>query len=535
MKREFARLDAAFDLLVIGGGIYGAWIAYDAALRGLRVALVEREDWGAGTSSASSKLIHGGLRYLEYGRFGLVRKALIERRRLLRLAPHRVRPLRFLLPVFADARVSSWRLRLGLTLYDLLAGRHAGTPRHARFDAERIGTLAPFLAASELRAGFAYHDAVHDDARTTLEIVAGALAAGAVAVNHAAAVTLSERDGRVTGARVRDVLSDAQVEIRAAMTVNAAGPWAPALAGGAAPAVRFPGVRFTKGVHLVMPPLGRDDALLLTAPQDGRVFFLIPWYGTTLLGTTDTDHHGAPETAVISAADIDYLLTAVNARCPGLAWTPADIRGAFCGLRTLQAQAGKGASAVTREWLLSEPRPGLLMPIGGKFTSARVEAELTVTRACAVAGRHASPSETATRAFPWAPSEPWPEWLPRACAQAALLDINDTDARVLAERHGANVDTVLRLIRNDKTLGGRLHPALPFLRAEVVHAARDEQAQTLIDVLRRRLPLLLLTRWDDAVIADAAALMGRELGWDAAHISAEISALRTQDRNALPR
>ncbi len=404
MQRRPEALDGPFDLLVVGGGIYGAWTAYDAALRGLRVALVEREDWGAGTSQSSTKLIHGGLRYLEGLEIGLVRRTLSERRRLLALGPHRVRPLRFVAPVYRRARLGCLRLALGLGLYDLIAGRAPGMPRHRRLSRHALLQDWPFLETDGLRGGFAYYDAVTDDARLVLELVDGALAANAVCVNHAEAV-LVEQGGRIVGAQVTDGMSGRVHAVRASITVNAAGPWAATLAG--MPVGAAPRCRLVKGVHLVLPPLPMAEALLLTAQSDGRVFFAIPWYGNTLLGTTETDHVGAPSDIRVDEADIDYLLAEAGRALAGIQWTRADLRGAFAGVRTLRDDRAARVSDVSREWTLERPAPGLLMPVGGKLTSSRAEAALIVDAVMDAIGRpaggrpgtgrcHGVPSATST-------------------------------------------------------------------------------------------------------------------------------------------
>ncbi len=364
-------LSGDFDLVVVGGGIYGAWTALEAALRGLRTALIERGEWASATSRASSKLIHGGLRYLEHGDVRLVRKALRERARLLRNAPHRVRPLRFVVPVTRRGRLTRLHLELGLRLYDLLAGDLAGIAPAAAWTRGELLTGAPFLDPAELLAGFTYGDAGTDDAALVGDVVAAAQAAGAVCVAGAPVAGLERHAGRVAGVRLADGPA-----VRGRCTVLAAGPWAFALAG-LDPSRE---ARFTTGIHLVLPPLplnppfaGDDTAFLLTAPQDGRVFFLIPWRGGTMVGTTDRDFTGDPDALAIARADVDYLLHAVAATCPGLGWTRADVRDSWIGLRTLQ-RGSASASALTREWELRLPEPGLLLPVGGKLTSARVEA-----------------------------------------------------------------------------------------------------------------------------------------------------------------
>lgn len=505
MRRDPARLGGReFDLLVVGGGIYGAWIAYDAALRGLSVAIVEREDWGSGTSSASSKLIHGGLRYLEHGHLGLVAKALRERARLLRLAPHRVWPLRFLLPVYSDGRAGRAALMAGLTLYDLLAGGQRALPGHRHLAVDDLAASAPWLTGVGLRGAFLYGDAGTDDARFTLEIVAGALAQGAVAVNHAqASALLRSAGGAVHGAQVRDALTGAGYEVRARCTVVAAGPWAASLAG------CDPPLRFSKGVHLVLPPVPgpRERAVLLTAGSDRRVFFLIPWYGATLVGTTDEEFHGDPDHVRVEDADIAYLLGETARRCPGLGWTRADIRGSFAGVRTLQAGTAAQIGAATREWILAEPSPGLLVPIGGKFTSARVEAGRTVERIAALLGHRASPCPTATRRFPWCPTLPWHEWFPATVRAGGRLGLDVETASTCARRYGTTIDAVFALLERDPAGAARIHPRVPFCRAEIAHAVNAEMACRPDDVLRRRVPVAILGGADDDLRRQVADLI----------------------------
>jgi glycerol-3-phosphate dehydrogenase len=498
MRRQPRRLaEGRFDLLVIGGGICGAWTAYEAALRGLRVALVEREDWAAGTSSASSKLIHGGLRYLEHGHLGLVACSLRERSRLMALAPHRVHPLRFLLPIFPDSRSGRLSLVAGLTLYDHLSG--AGTRlEHHRYLARRLLAAQASYLAPGLRGGFSYADAGSDDARFTLEIVAGAVAAGVVAVNHVSVDhLLRARSGAVSGALVVDQLHRRAYEVEARQTVNAAGPWAGGLTGSS------PRVRLSKGVHLVMPPLpGADQAaptaLLLTAASDRRVFFLIPWYGATLLGTTDSEFHGDPGALTVTAAERDYLLAEANRRCPGLGWQADQVRGSFAGVRVLQAQGGRGIGATTREWRLDRPAPGLLVPVGGKFTSARVEASRTVDQVVAALGLPRQASQSATRPFPWRPLEPWSSWLPAAVAAGTALGLDAEVAHTAACRYGSRLTGLHARLRASPARCARIAPTLPFCQAEIGLAVAEEMAISDADVLRRRIPVTILAQLSTA-------------------------------------
>jgi glycerol-3-phosphate dehydrogenase len=508
-------LDADCDVLIIGGGIYGAWIAYDAALRGLRTIIVERDDWASGTSSASSKLIHGGLRYLEYGDVGLVAKALRERARLRRLAPHAVRELRFLLPHTRDFRVNRAALFAGLWAYDHLAGSHPGIAPHHALSRSELLRHAPYLRRDDLVAGWEYGDGAEDDARFVLELIDGAAAAGATVQAHCPAIRLLRSQGRVQGALVRDTIANSDHEIHARVVIDAAGAWAGTLL----PAGQFP-ARHTKGVHLTLPPLPHDQALLLQTP-DKRVYFCLPYYGATLVGTTDTDYRGNPDQVNVDDQDVDYVLAAINARCPGLNWTRGDVRAGFAGLRTLRGLPG-APSSVTREWELYEPEAGLLIPLGGKYTSARVEAARTVRRALAVMGRSDGPEPTAARLCPWAPSGAFEPWY--AAEQAAYQHIGcDAEtATWLPRRHGRRGLELRRLLAEQTDLTKRCHPLAPFCRGELVWAARRERVHTLLDVLRRRVPLMILVPPDQSVIAEATRLVGNELGWNAARREREI-------------
>jgi glycerol-3-phosphate dehydrogenase len=505
MRRDTDALRSRrFDLLVIGGGIYGAWTAYDAAARGLSVALIEKDDWGAGTSSASSKLIHGGLRYLEHFDFALVRHALAERRVLARIAPHLVRPLRFIVPVHRGARVGMFMLGAGLTLYDLLSGSGQPVARHERFSAARLGRRLPFVRREDLRGGYSYGDCQEDDARMTLTVVAAAQGAGAVCANRVAATAMVEgADGRVAGARVRDTERGDEFAVEASVVVAAAGPWSQQLFGD-----RAPRMKLVKGVHLVLPGIpGCDDAFLLTAPQDGRAFFVIPWYGRTLVGTTESQV-ADPREIVVTAAETKYLLDAVAALLPGLRWTEADVIASFAGARTLQEEDAATLSAVTREFELAEPRPNVLLPLGGKYTTARVDSVEIVDRVQSLLGRPRTATSTDRRPLPGAPAESFEQWF--AASQKRLLDagVDHEAARYLALRHGTGIERLLGLLRENPEWRERLHPEAPFLAAEAVLAAREEMARSVDDVLRRRMPLQLLVhpaKLQQAAVAEKVA------------------------------
>jgi glycerol-3-phosphate dehydrogenase len=513
VNRDFAALqDGPVDLLVVGGGIYGAWTAYDAALRGLRVALVERDDWASGTSSASSKLIHGGLRYLRHMWLRTVQKSLLERRTLTRIAPHQVRPLRFLFPTYRDHPVNRLSITVGLTLYDLLAGRHQPVARHRSLRRQTVAKAYPFLRTDALAGGFFYGDCGTDDARLALEVVDAAQRAGAVVVNHARVVELLRAGGRVVGAAVVDQEGGATVEVQARVTVGATGPWSRALLGNT---TRGRLCRFTKGVHLVLPPLPCDDAMLLVAASDNRVFFLIPWYGRTLVGTTDTAYEGDPDRVAVEQTDVDYLLSELRVHVPGLGWDESHVLGRFAGLRTLRNVHGVAPSAVTREWRLESPEPGLLLPVGGKLTSARVDAGRIVAGVLKALGRPAGPLPT-DRPLPWVPAGRFDPWQEEMVAAGIAAGLDAETSHWATHRFGARVVGLHALVGERPDLARRVVAAAPFCRGEIVLAARDEMAITLADTLRRRLPATLFGTIDRQIATDAAALMGEVLGWDTA-------------------
>ncbi|MEQ9408103.1 MAG: glycerol-3-phosphate dehydrogenase/oxidase [Fuerstiella sp.] len=510
-----------FDVLIIGGGIYGSWMARHAATAGLKVALVEQSDWASATSSASSKLLHGGLRYLERFEFGLVRRSLHERRELNRIMPHHVRPLRFLLPVYRDSRVGRLKLKAGLWLYDRLAGSDQPVAGHQSYSASELMAQEPGLSSDQLLGGFSYGDCGTDDARMVLEVVDSAISAGAAACNYVTATELLQQDNRVCGAVVRDEETNEQFRIKAAVVVNAAGPWIYQPAELRSEADR---VRLTKGVHLVMPPLQSDHAVLLTARSDGRVFFLIPWYGRTLLGTTDTDFDADPSSARVEEADIHYLLNAANdyLRTP---WTVEDIGGAFCGLRTLQNESGLSASSVSREWLLEETRPGLFTSIGGKYTSARVDSLEAAQRVLRELHRWGNCTD---RQLDWFPPAAFVDWQKRVCEEAVAVGIDRETALNGTRRFGARLSDVIAIARDQPALAKRIHPDFAFCMAEVAHTVSSEMARTLVDILRRRIPLMLLTGVDRATVAAVSDVAGDLLNWTPERRQQETDAVLQQ-------
>jgi len=502
MKRDFAALEGEFDLLVCGGGIYGAWTAYDAALRGLKVALIDQGDWAGGTSSASSKLIHGGLRYLETYDFKLVRKALKERRMLLRAAPHRVWPLRFGVPVYTDSRNGLLKMKAGLMLYDALAGFPEEQMAHRGLGKSDFSERFPFLDDAGLKGGFTYGDAQTDDARLVLELVAGAMEQGAVCVNYAKLVEWQEDKGRVCAVLVQDQVVDATKRVHARQYVDATGRWES----------KTEAVRLSKGVHLVMPALPSDQALLLTAKEDGRVFFIIPWYGRTLLGTTDTDYRGDIEKVEVEDADIAYLLDAANHYFK-TGWTQQDVIASYAGLRVMKQSDAQHLSSASRDWELRTASNHVHRIIGGKLTSAREDASevvdvvcahLGVNRRCTTRGLH----------FPWKPEQPYTIWSKEMLARAQRLGVDAESAKWLLRRQGGRVESILGLIEVSPLLAERISADIPLIYADLVFCANNEMVVRLHDLLRNRLPLLILAKLGKETRARIISTLVVESGWN---------------------
>ncbi|MDH4233783.1 MAG: glycerol-3-phosphate dehydrogenase/oxidase [Gallionella sp.] len=516
MKRDFSLLAGRkFDLLVCGGGIYGAWTAYDAALRGLSVAIVEQGDWASATSSASSKLIHGGLRYLESFDFKLVKKALAERQMLLAMAPHRIWPLRFGVPVYADSRIGMLQLKAGLTMYDFLAGCPSPDMIHHHFDRKPFTEHFPAIDTAGLKGGFTYGDAQTDDARLVLELIAGAMAAGAVCVNYCRLAGVIETNGLARGATIQDQLSPASAQVFSRQIVNTTGQWTAASEQGRG------WCRLDKGIHLVMPAVLADEALLLTAKSDGRVFFMIPWYGMTLVGTTDADYNGDLDHVAVEQHEIAYLLAEAN-HYLNTAWTEKDVVGSYAGLRVMKRDDAASPSAASRDWELKTAANGAHFSIGGKLTSAREDAACIVDTVCGHLGV-AAPCATRNRPFPWVPEQNYAAWLADARARAGQLGIDHESAKWLIRRHGKRAGEVLQMVADHAGLAERVTPALPFIYADLLFCARTEMVIHLDDLLRRRMPLLILAKLDESSLRRLAEVVAPVLGWDEAAMIREIA------------
>lgn len=512
----------SFDLLVIGGGITGCGIARDAALRGMRVALVEKDDFASGTSSRSSRLIHGGVRYLEHGHLHLVFEASAERRRLLRLAPHLVRPLAFTWPVYSGARMPRWKLSAGLTLYDALALFRNVAP-HRRLSRRGVLDAEPALRSDGLRGGATYHDAATDDARLTLANAIGATEAGAVVVNHAEVRALAHRDGRVSGATVRDTLGGGggDVEVRARVIVNATGPWSDEVQRLAGDGTRA-AVRGSKGVHVAVERerIGNHGALTLLAPSDGRVMFVLPAGPMAIIGTTDTYTAASPDDVRATESDVRYLIDSANSYFPEARLQRSDVVAAWAGIRPLVASGGATPGGTTREHAVHETQPGLVTITGGKLTTYRVmaaDALDAVDRSLGAAHRaHDVPTRDAI--LPGGDVEPV-----SATTEAGQATGDPALAERLVRAHGSAWRSVWEEIAGTSDGGDRLVASLPYTLGELRWCARHEMAFTLADLLVRRMHLAFETRDHGIEVAEhAAAAVAGVLGWDATRQAAEV-------------
>jgi glycerol-3-phosphate dehydrogenase len=521
-----------FDILVVGGGITGAGVALDAAARGLRTALVERHDFASGTSSKSSKLVHGGFRYLQQREFRLVYEALYERQRILDNAPHLVRVLPFLVPVLKHGGVIDRRLSrlMGTALwaYDLTGGLRIGK-RHARVSIDDAVAHMPTLARERLAGAYVLYDAQADDARLTLTIARTAAARGAAVANYASVTQLLKDGARIVGARV--LVDGEEIEVRAHCVVNAAGVWADdvrALDEGAHPA----SIRPAKGVHITLPwdKVANDIAAIVPVAADGRTVFVVPWGDFTYVGTTDTEYDGPLDDPACTAADVAYLLGALNGivREP---LGPDDVTGTWAGLRPLLKGARRERTAdLSRRHAVRVSPSGVVTVTGGKLTTYRRMAADAVDAAAKVLGGSLGRSigRSPTKRLRLVGGEGLEA--PALTLEPPNLELPNLELPEhdhLAGRYGSEAADVLELMRADPTLNEPLVPGLPYLKAEARFAVRHEMARTLSDVLDRRTRARLLARdAAGAAAADVAAVIGPDLGWSAEQAATEVAAYR---------
>ncbi len=481
MSRDLSALkNKKFDLLIVGGGINGAATANMASFAGLKVALIEKGDFASGASSKSSKLLHGGIRYLEQGEFSLVKEALRERFGQLKSAPYLTKPLAFMIPVYRNSPRPLWMLRFGVWLYDALSGRYS-FGRHRSLTPKQVLEQAPDLDPDGLVGGVMYYDAQMNDARLCLENALMAKARGASIVNYASVQEFLKENGRAIGVKVRDEKTGSHFDVMAKTIIVTAGPWTEDV-------LRRdnfrhkPFVRTTKGVHIVIRKRISDTALVMQHPEDGRIFFVMPWYGHTLIGTTDTDYKKSPDDVAVDPADIEYLLKQTRQYFKGIDFTEQDIITSFAGLRPLVYQSGL-ASLVSRRHLIKRAVSGVYYLAGGKYTTYRPMVLECLRVAFPLLTRK---FDHLTGTYP---------------LFGNMFDLDDT--KTLSMRYGMSGTTVdylrslygcrtldvLKLTIVDPSLKGVLCPCSPAIRAQIVYALTVEAATTANDVFYRRLQL----------------------------------------------
>ena len=540
--------DQEFDVVVIGGGITGAGVALDAASRGYSVAVVERHDWAAGTSSRSSKLVHGGLRYLQNFDLGLVREALLERSMLVRLAPHLVRPLPLVVPSFAGKRPDRM-LGMGLNLYDSMArerkkrGRRRerererpddmhpsdfwSPDRHRTIEGDEVLELIPALAPREPTAGYLFYDCQTDDVRLVLTVLGEAERFGAILANRVAVTdVLHDDEGDAVGVRCSDELGGGEFDVRAENVVNATGVWADRIQTEELyDSEDVPRIRPSRGTHVTVAreALPVTGAGAIAPAAGGRTVFVLPWLGRTLIGTTDNDYEGDLDHIPPSGEDVEYLLDACN-RFFEVDLAPADLTGAYAGVRPLISTGDPKKSVdISRKAELYETSSGMLTITGGKLTTFRRMARMVVDRIVEREGRDAP---CRTHEIPLG-MDIAPDGLPQ------VEGVDDESRALLIHRYGHAATDVLAVAGERPELAERIVPALPDLLAEAVIAVRAEQAASVGDVLLRRTRLGLLAApelvGDDPAAPRAVArAMAAELGWDDARVEQELDAWRAE-------
>ncbi len=518
-----ALADGTWDVVIVGGGIVGSGALLDAVSRGMRAALIEQDDIAAGTSSRSSRLIHGGLRYLEQFRFGLVREALAERSRILHLAPHLVRLEPLLFPIYGIPYLSKAFYDTGLTMYDLLGARQDGG-WHRRLSKADTLEMAPTLRHEGLRGGLLYHDGVEDDARYTLAVARTAVADGGLAVTRVKATGLrtSATYGTLEAVKAQDLVTGSEFEIKARAVVDATGVWAaePDHAFGSGSLRILP----SRGAHLVVPRERIPNRHGLTIRVPGKIVFLVPWPDHWLIGTTDAPYEGASAHPSADGWEVDLLLATVNATMD-VDLRREDIVGTYAGLRPLIAPSGGSTVKASREHRVTVERTGVVRIGGGKYTTYRVMARDVIDAVLGKEAAKARPSLTADRRLVGAAD---PDALARIAAELetipAIAAIGPETASRLVSRHGTEASGVASL-GAEQDLVRPLVPGRPFLEAEVTWAARHELALSLDDMLARRTRLAQELPDRGAAIAPRVAeLLGTELGWGETRRAREVEA-----------
>ena len=538
----------SFDVVVVGGGITGAGVAREAALAGLATALIERDDFASGTSSRSSRLVHGGVRYLEHGHLALVFESSRERRVLLDIAPHLVRPLAFTWPVWKGARVPLWKVRAGLTLYDALS-LFRNVRAHEALSATDVLAREPALRSQDLTGGARYWDAATDDTRLTLASAVAAQESGAVVVNHVT-VTSGVRSGvgaRLCGVTVRDALTGDGFDVSARVVVNATGPWSDATAAltdSASHAPNISQIMGSAGAHIAVPRhrLGNNEAVTLVSPLDGRVMFVLPAGAHAIIGTTERPVTVGPDEIRATESEVQYLLRSANGCFPHASLSMDDVVAAWAGIRPLAAvRAGRhGANSASREHTVNHRADGLVSVTGGKLTTFRAMAADVLAHAMREANiasgsvrryehlvppragvRRLTPQSSAHAQFPGGDIDS-----PAALLRSVHATVHDAAvAERLATAYGSRWRTVWRYATDNAKLAERVVADLPYIAAEVAYAVEHELACTLADVFIRRTHIAFETRdHGQAAARRMAPIMATRLDWSDVVMAQQLAA-----------
>jgi glycerol-3-phosphate dehydrogenase len=478
MLRDLTQFETqVYDLLVVGGGINGASIANLASKRGYKVALVEKGDFASGTSSKSSKLMHGGLRYLENFQFSLVSEALRERTFHVRNVSHLVKPLEFVVPVYKNDKRPLWLFHLGVFLYDLLAGKHR-IGKHRKLSRKQLIELEPQLKKEGLQGGVSYYDAQMDDTRLCLENILCAAKQKATVANYAEVISFIKENGRVVGAQIKDVLSSDKklYSLRAKHIVVASGAWTDEVLKKSEAAEFMPRVRPTKGVHIVTERKLFNHAMLIPSKQDRRIFFVLPWREQTMIGTTDNDYFAKPDQLQVMEEDVEYLIDETNRVYEGDPLKFNDVQASFAGLRPLVAQHGSESKA-SREHLIFQTTSGLFSIVGGKYTTYRVIAKECVDQ---ILGMQDSKIDELF-SHPLSNDE--------ICSLSKKFEVEEETARDLASRYGSKTVEVLKMGLKRPELLKKISNAGPYIHAEIAYACDVEMARTPEDIVMRRLSI----------------------------------------------
>jgi len=522
--QEMAERD--FDILVVGGGINGVGIALDAASRGLSVALIEKDDFASGTSSKSSKLIHGGLRYLEQYDFGLVREALNERELMVTsLAPHLVKPVPFLYPLQEKFKERTY-VGAGMTLYDALRGFKRALPWHKHLSQKRIREIAPSLRLDVVTGGYQYFDAKVDDARHTMMIARTAAKYGAQIATRTVCTSVTKEGKRVTGVKARDLVTNEEFAIKSRVTIMAAGVWTDDLYRSFEIKPGY-SVRMSKGAHIVVPGSAIKAETGVIIKTDVSVLFIIPWGDKWIVGTTDTDYQADPNSPMATREDVTYIINQAN-RVLEPKLDRSQVIGVFAGLRPLvSTDPDSPTTELSREHVVDHPVPGFVTIAGGKYTTYRVMAEDAVDSAVVDLKRIVPDSCTET--LPVIGAEGYEVLRNKANEFATRMGMKVESINHLIDRYGSLFEEVLEISTGDRSLLNPIIPGLPYLKAEIIYSATHEGALSVSDVLSRRTRISFEDREQGLLVADeVATLIGNELGWSEIEREQSLSEYRAQ-------